>query len=136
MLRTLRILSIAAASALSVLAATSLASAVEGNPANPANLGPVGPNEPILATVGKTRIIAFYERTNGACSVSAVVFDASPNGGGEASRRVRVVLHPGELFQIDGVKNEHIVLTCGPNAKGLTVLNRGEVLTKSASAVY
>ena len=133
MLRTLRILSIAAASALSVLAATSLASAVEGNPAN---LGPVGPNEPILATVGKTRIVAFYERTNGTCSVSAVVFDASPNGGGEASRRVRVVLHPGELFQIGGIKNEHIVLTCGPNAKGLTVLNRGEVLTKSASAVY
>ena len=132
MLRTL--LSIAAASALTVLAATHLASAGESNRAN---LGPVGPNEPILATVGNTRMVAYYERTNGKCAVNAVVFDSSPNGGGDASARVRVALHPGELFHLDGVKDAHVVLACGPDAKLLTVLNRGEILTKSASkALY
>ena len=49
--------------------------------------------------------------------------------------RVRVALHPGELFHLDGVKNERIVMTCGPDAKLLTVLNRGEILTKSVSKV-
>ena len=134
MLRTFRILSIAAASALTVLAGAFMASAGESNRAN---LGPVGPNEPILATVGSTRVIAYYERTNGNCAVNAVVFDTSPNGGGKASKRVRVALHPGELFHLDGIKGEHVVLTCGPDAKLLTVLNRGEVLTKSVSkALY
>ena len=134
MLRIFRILSIAAASALTVLAATFVASAGDGARAN---LGPVGPNEPILATVGTSRMVAYYEPVNGKCDVSAVVFDATPNGGGEASTKVRVTLHPGELFHLDSVKNEHVVLTCGPDAKLMTVLNRGEVLTKSASkALY
>jgi len=133
MLRTFRILSIVAASALTVLAATFVASAADSNRAN---LGPVGPSEPILVTAGTTRMVAYYQRTNGNCAVSAVVFDTSANGGGEASRRVRVALHPGELFHVDGVNDEHIVLTCGPKAKVLTVLNRGELLTKPVRALY
>ena len=59
MLRTFRILSIAVASALTVLAATFMASAGDDTRAN---LGPVGPNEPILATVGKMRMVAYYQR--------------------------------------------------------------------------
>jgi hypothetical protein len=48
-----------------------------------------------------------------------------------------VALHPGELFHLEGVKDAHVVLACGPDAKLLTVLNRGEILTKSASkALY
>lgn len=131
MLRTFRTLSIAAATALSVLAATFTASAADDSWAN---FGPVGPNEPILATVGDSRLVAFYEPDDGTCSVSAVMF--SVDGDGHESKRVRVALHPGELFHMDGVKDEHVVLTCGPNAKGLTVLNRGEILTKSARALY
>jgi len=97
------------------------------------NLGPVGPREPILATIGDKRLIAYYEPSGGMCDVSAVVFDASPNGGGKASTRVRVVLSPGELFQLDAVEDEQVVLTCGPKARILAVLNRGELLTKAAS---
>lgn len=130
MLRSFRILSIAAASALIVLAATFTASAADNNHTN---FGPVGPHEPILATVGTFRLVAYYEPDNGKCAVSAVVFDATPNGGGKASTRVRLALHPGELFHLDGVKDAQVVLTCGPNAKSLTVLNPGEILTKSAS---
>lgn len=134
MLRTFRILSIAAVSALTVLAATFMASAADKTRAN---LGPVGPNEPILVTVGASRLVAYYEPVNGKCAVSAVVFDAMPDGGGKASKRVRVAVYPGELFHLDGVNDEHVVLTCGPDAKLLTVLNRGEILTKSASkALY
>ena len=133
LLRSLNILPIAAASVLTVLAFTHMASAADQTRAN---LGPVGPNEPILATVGEKRVIAYYERDDGKCEVSVVVFDASPKGGGRGSMRVRVALHPGELFNLDSVEGQRVVLTCGPNANLLTVLNRGEVLTKSAKAGY
>ncbi len=128
LLRTLRLLPIAAAVALSALAVTQTAHADGAR----ANLGPVGPNEPILATVGTSRMIAYYKPQSGKCAVSAVVFDTSPNGGGEASTRVRVALHPGEIFNLDVVKDERVTLTCGPNASMMTVLNRGELRTKSA----
>jgi hypothetical protein len=98
-----------------------------------ANLGPVGPYEPILATIGDKRMIAYYEPDGGKCSVSAVVFEASPSGGGDASTRVRVALHPGQIFHVDVVEDQRVVLTCGPDAGMLTVLNRGELVTKSAS---
>lgn len=126
LLRTFRIFSFAAASALAVLTFAPLASANELR----ANLGPVGPSEPILATVGKARMIATYERDDGKCAVSAVVFTTSPRGGGKTSTRVRVALHPGELFKLDVVRNKRIVLACGPNARLLTVLNRGELMRK------
>lgn len=125
------ILPIAATTVLSLFAATGLAGAGESNMTN---LGPVGPYEPILATVGKTRLVAYFEPDNGNCSVSVVMSDASGDGGVKATR-VRVALHPGELFHLDGVKNERIVITCAPNAKGMTVLNKGEILTRSASNV-
>lgn len=133
LLRSLNILPVAAASVLTVLAFTHMASAAEQARAN---LGPVGPNQPILATIGDKRMIAYYERDNGNCKVSAVVFDASPKGGGRGSMRVRVALHPGELLNFDGVDNQRVVLTCGPDAKRLLVLNRGEILTRSAKAGY
>ena len=125
------IMSIAVASLLSVLAVMSVASA--GEPAK-ANLGPVGPNEPILATVGDSRLIARFRSRDGNCAVNAVMFSTSANSGGYKSKSVDVTLHPGELFHFGGMKNERVVMTCGPNAKVLTVLNRGEILTKSASS--
>ncbi len=133
MLRTLNIFSIAVASVLTVLAFTHTASAADQARVN---LGPVGPNEPILATIGDNRMIAYYERNDGKCAVSAVMFDASPKGGGHGSMRVRVALHPGELFNLDAADGQRVVLTCGPNASLLTVLNRGEVLTRSAKAGF
>lgn len=133
-MRINKVLSIAAAALLSVLATTTMSSAGEQAKAN---LGPVGPHEPILATVGQSRLVAYYEPDGGKCAVSAVMFTTSTNGGGAKSTRVRVALHPGEIFHFDGIKDDRVVLTCGPNAKVLTVLNRGEILTKSASkALY
>lgn len=119
-------LSIAAASAIAALAAITTANADE---TSRANLGPVGPSEPILATFGTSRVVAYYEPDGGKCAVSAVVFDASPSGGGEASTRVRVALDPGEIFHLDTVADQRVMLTCGPDAKMLTVLNRGELRT-------
>jgi hypothetical protein len=131
MLRNL-IPSIAAASTLTALL-------MAGTPASAAeqkfHLGPVGPYEPILATVGKKRLIAFYEPDGDNCAVTAVVFDATPNGGGHASTRVRVALHPGELFHLDAVKDQTVLLTCAPKAGMLTVLNQQDLLTKPARNV-
>ena len=127
------ILSIAAAAAFSMFAATAIAGAGE---TSEMNLGPVGPYEPILASVGKSRLLAYYEPDHGKCAVNAVMSAASQDGNAKATR-VRVALHPGELFHFDGVRNERIVFTCAPGAKAMTVLNRGEILTKSAStALY
>lgn len=129
MLKT--IISIIVASLISVFAVATVATA--GEPAI-ANLGPVGPNETILANVGDSRLIARFKATDGKCAVSAIMFDSSANAGGYKSKRVGVMLHPGELFHFSGMKDERVVMTCGPNAKVLTVLNRGEILTKSASS--
>jgi hypothetical protein len=100
---------------------------------NKANLGPVGPHEPILAKFGGKRVIAYYEPNGDDCEVSAIVFDASAAGGGHASTRIRVSLRAGEIFNLDAVEDERVMLTCGPNASMMTVLNRGEILTKAAS---
>jgi hypothetical protein len=130
LLRTLRTLPIAAASALSAFAFGGLPAAAE--PAQ-YNLGPVGPNEPILATVGGKRLIAYYQPDGDNCEVSAVVFDVSPSGGGQASSRIRVSLHPGDLLFVDDITDRSVVLTCAPKAGMLTVLNRHELLTEAAS---
>jgi hypothetical protein len=96
------------------------------------NWGPVGPHQPILGVVGNKRIVAFYEPNSGNCDVSAVVFDAGENGGGSESARIRLSLHPGEIFNLDAVQGHRIVLTCAPNAGMLTVLNRGELPAREA----
>lgn len=128
LLRTLKILSIAAASALTALAFTVPASAEQ----DLVNLGPVGPNEPIVTTVGDKRIIAYYTPDAGKCAINAIVFDKAAADRGRTSARVRVALHPGELFHLDSVVDQSIVLTCGPEAKMITVLNRGDLLAKAA----
>ena len=122
------ILSLAAATALTMLAATDMASADQAQ----VNLGPVGPYEPIVATVGDKRIIAYYAPEGGKCAISAVVFNTSTTDRGQTPSRVRVALRPGELFHLDSVVDQTVVMTCGPHAEMITVLNRGELLTKSA----
>ncbi|MGO8842269.1 MAG: hypothetical protein ACLQF1_14395 [Methyloceanibacter sp.] len=86
-----QLMTIAAAGALVVLtAANAPARALEPI----SHLGPVGPYEPILATVGSKRVIAFYVPDSGRCSINAVVFDsASPETPYSASR-VRINLWP------------------------------------------
>jgi hypothetical protein len=98
---------------------------------NALNLGPVGPREPIVVEIGAKKMIAYYEPNGGNCFVSAVVFDASPSGGGYASTRIRVALHPGELFDVDGAEDRRVVLLCSFNADKLMVLNRNQVLMQT-----
>ena len=118
-------------------AAGALAALLSGAPAmaedNKTNLGPVGPREPILATFGDKRLVAYYEPHAGMCDVSAVMFDTSSASDGHELTRVRVALHPGELFHVDSAGDDQVMLTCGPNAAMLMVLNRRDVLTKAAS---
>jgi len=126
---------LSALAAASALLALSAVGALAMSDDTSVNLGPVGPREPILVKMGDKRLVAYYEPNGGNCFVSAIVFDASPSGGGFASTRIRVALHPGELFRLDGVEDRHVVLLCGFNAERLTVLNRTEVMTQSASTV-
>jgi len=127
--RSLRTLPIAAATALSAFAFTPMASAEDAQ----SNLGPVGPNEPIIATFGDKRLIAYYEPDGDTCNVSAVVFDASPAGRHESPARVRVALHPGDLLFLDGVDERRAILTCAPKAAMLTVINGHELLREAAN---
>jgi hypothetical protein len=126
-----KILPMMAAAALSLMAMTGFAVGAESRATS---LGPVGPHQPILADVGKSRLLAFYEPDHGTCLVSAVMSTSAKDGSVDA-KRVRVALHPGELFNLDGVNNERVVFTCAPDAKAMTVLNKGEVLTRQASNV-
>src|SRR5512144_2711399 len=65
------------------------------------NLGPVGPHEPILATFGNKRAIAFYEPDNGRCAVSAVVYEKTDaDTGMTTAARVRVSLKPREVVHV------------------------------------
>jgi len=99
------------------------------------NLGPVGPREPLLVKMGDKRMIASYVPNGGNCFVSAVVFDAAASGGGFASTKIRVALHPGELFRVDGTEDRQVVLLCGFKGDMLTVLNRSEVMTHAGNNV-
>jgi hypothetical protein len=124
-------LAFAAIGAVAIAAASLPASAQD----QVTNLGPVGPHEAILVKMGDKRLIASYEPNGGNCFVSAVVFDSSASGGGYASTRIRVALHPGELFDLEGVEDRRVVLLCSFNADKLSVLNRTEITTQAASNV-
>ena len=108
-----------------------LALTVSGTPARAdemaQNLGPVGPHEPILATVGNKRVIAFYEPDNGHCAVNAVVFDKTDAYTGmTTAARVRVSLNPREMVHIDSADNESVKslnLQCGDDAESLALVD-------------
>jgi hypothetical protein len=119
-----------AAALITLVAADAPASADDA-----VNLGPVGPREPILVNMGDKRMIASYVPNGGNCFVSAIVFDATPAGGGFSSTRINVALHPGELFDVDGAEDRPVVLLCGFKGDMLTVLNRTEVMAQGANNV-
>lgn len=74
---------VAALTVVGLAAANNPASAAE----RPTHLGPVGPSEPILATVGNKRLIAFYVPDSGRCSINVVLFDAAPAEAPDSSAR-------------------------------------------------
>jgi hypothetical protein len=93
------------------------------------NLGPVGPNDPILATFGNKRAIAFYEPDNGRCAVSAVVYEKTDaDTGMTTAARVRVSLNPREVVHVDSTDNKTLTLRCGDYAETLSVVDTEQQL--------
>jgi hypothetical protein len=88
------------------------------------HLGPVGPHEPILATFGNKRAIAFYEPDNGRCAVQAVVYEKTDaDTGMTTAARFRVSLNPREVVYIDSADNKTLSLQCGDYAQRLSVID-------------
>src|SRR5262245_4906730 len=100
-------------------------------------LEPVGPHEPILATFGNKRAIAFYEPDNGRCAVSAVIYDKTDaDTGMTTAARVRVSLNPREVVHIDSADNESVKslnLQCGKDAEMLTSQSPSQPIEANAS---
>jgi hypothetical protein len=96
------------------------------------NLGPVGPHEPILATVGSKRVIAFYEPRSGQCGMHVVVWNSADVSGASAAR-VRVSLDPRQVVHIDSADNKSIDLRCGDYADTLSVIESNTLVTATST---
>ena len=86
------------------------------------NLGPVGPHEPMIATVGSKRVIAFYVPGNGDCNVQAVIWNGDDTGATTAAG-FRVSLNPGQTASIDSAENKSLTSRCGDYAESLAAVD-------------
>ena len=92
------------------------------------NLGPVGPNEPILASIGGQRVIAFFVPERGSCAVNTIMWrDTGPDAPYTASR-VRLSLQPGGMVRLDDA-HMSMNLLCGADASTLAVVGPPELLS-------
>jgi hypothetical protein len=89
------------------------------------NLGPVGPHEPILASVGSERLIAFYAPDSDHCAVNAVVWDDRDT---DKAVRVRISLSPQQIVHFESVEQQSINLQCGDKAETLAVVENRELV--------
>ena len=120
---------LAAFCALSGVAALSMAASAEEYTTN---LGPVGPNEPILATVGGQRVIAFFAPERGSCAVNTIMWkDAAADA--PNTTRVRLSLRPGEMVRFDDARLS-MNLLCGADASTLAVVAPPEFILTGAHA--
>ena len=114
----------------------SLALAVAVTPARAedptTNFGPVGPSEPILATLGGQRLIAFFVPERGACAVNAIIWKDAGVEAPYASSRVRLSLRPGEMVRFDGALRS-MNLLCGADASTLAVVAPPELILTGAT---
>ena len=94
------------------------------------NLGPVGPNEPILASFGGQRVIAFVVPERGACAVHAFMWKEAGADAPYATSRVRMYLRPGEMARFDDA-HLSMKLLCGADASTLAVVAPPELLTQN-----
>ena len=85
----------------------------------PQRLGSVGPHEPLLATVGNKRVLAFFIPGNDQCNVQAVIWNADDLEAKSAAR-VRVNLNPAQTALIDSSATETLTLKCGDYAQSLS----------------
>ena len=95
-------------------------------------LGPVGPNDPIVTTVGRKSVLAFYEADGGHCGMHIVMWDRGDESGDSASG-FRVTLDPRQVVHIDTAQNKSISLQCGSAADTLAIVDTGTVYTAGAA---
>ena len=98
------------------------------------NLGPVGPNDAVLDTIGSMHVIAFFEADTGRCALNAVVWDDLAADSDESAKRVRVVIGPGEIVQIDSAKQESVNLQCSSDAATLAVIDTESIVASGITA--
>jgi hypothetical protein len=82
------------------------------------NLGPVAPHEPMIASVGSKRVVAFYVPSNGGCDVQAVAWNDADTDATTATG-FRLSLDPGQRASIDTPDNKSLTLRCGDYADRL-----------------
>ena len=98
------------------------------------NFGPVAPSEPILATIGGQRIIAFFLPERGSCAVNAIIWKDAGAEAPYASSRIKVSLRPGEMVELDhGALRETVNLLCGADASTLTAVAPAELILTGSS---
>jgi hypothetical protein len=110
---------------LATLVALAVTSAPSRGEEMAMNLGPVGPHQPILASVGASRVVAFYTPGDGDCAVQAVVWQNE--SGGDATR-LRVSLSPRQIMHIDKEGQTTLSLQCGERGEQLAVVDNHERL--------
>ena len=94
------------------------------------NLGPVGPNEPILATFGGKRVIAFFLPERGSCAVHTFMWKDAGVDAFYATSRVKVTLRPGQMARFDDA-HMSMNLLCGDDASTLAIVAPPELLTQN-----
>jgi hypothetical protein len=119
-----------------LIAAGALVMAVAGTPTFAdeyvTNLGPVGPNEPILATLGGQRVIAFFVPERGSCAVNTIMWRDTGADAPYTASRVRLSLQPGGMVRIDDAYMS-MNLLCGADASTLAVVAPPELLPRAAA---
>jgi hypothetical protein len=94
----------------------------------PTNFGPVGPSEPILATIGGQRVIAFFLPERGSCAVNAIIWKDAGVDAPYASSRIKVSLRPGEMIQLESGLRHSMNLLCGADASTLAAVAPAELM--------
>jgi hypothetical protein len=87
------------------------------------NLGPVGPHEPMIATVGGKRVIAFFVPGNGNCNIQAVIWNSDSTDGADTAAGFRVGLKAGQTASLDSADNKSLTLRCGDYAETLAAVD-------------
>ena len=95
-------------------------------------LGPVGPNDPIVKTVGRKTVLAFYEADGSHCVMHVVMWDRGDESGGSAAG-FRVTLDPRQVVHIDTAQNKSLGLQCGNAADTLAIVETGKIYTAGAA---
>ena len=113
------------ASAATILALTAVSTPAGANEMVQ-NLGPVPAHQPILKTVGKKNVLAFFEPGNAQCNIQAVIWNVDEVETNPT--RVQVSLDPGQTVSIDSSATESLKLRCGDQAETLAAIDANRQL--------